>query len=52
MFSGEKITDTERSVAGVRAMLDAGVMLNLGGAVLEESLLIGGKQVVTKKVLF
>ena len=48
MFSGEKLTDTERSMAGIKAMLDAGAVLDVGGVVLEETLLIGGKQVVIK----
>ncbi len=48
IFSGEKLTDTESSMAGIKAMLDSGVVLAVGGVVLEETLLIGGKQVVTK----
>ncbi len=35
-------------MAGIKVMLDGGVVLAVGGVVLEESLLIGGKQVVTK----
>ena len=35
-------------MAGIKVMLDGGAMLAVGGVVLEETLLIGGKQVVTK----
>ena len=48
ILTGEKLTETERSMYGINAMINAGGVLAVGGVVLEETLLIGGKQVVTK----